>query len=586
MELFKVRSAARLLFARLTGGLTVTQRITLWYLILSLAPILAIGTLAYQNSRTTLEMEIVNKLTAVADNKTYIIQSWLRDQLQDSQTLADSLTVRDLLSPSFKIVYPNLTAKTDEERRRRVKELITALQQTNASYVDVLIADNEGKISISSSNILNQEGKNLTEIGVIKVGTEKSFVSSVFDSAIAQQPVFAVMASVYDNNANVVGHAILEIELRPIHRLLEERSGLGETGEVVIVDRDLRMLTQSRFSDEPTVLKSVLGNHAVQQGLQGNKGEAFFRDYRRASVLGAYRPLRAMEAVLIAKIDEAEGFAPVARLRTAILIIIVLTMGLAAWVSIWVARVTTRPIVAAEKLEKLRADFTAMVIHDLRSPLTALLSAVAILQDGLAGPLSKEQKEWLAKIDTGSRNLLNLVNGFLDLSKLEEGRVELVREEVDLKKLIQDSLDHYSILAKDKKISLKCRVDPDLSLVSADPRRLDQIFANLLSNAIKFTEEGGEIEVGAGQANGAGITVWVKDSGVGIHPEELGQLFQKYRQTESGKISQEKGTGLGLVICKMIIEAHGGKIWVESQAGKGTTFFFSLPVNPPKPARL
>lgn len=564
----------------------MTGRITLWYLILSIAPIVAIGFLAYQNSRATLEAEIVNKLTAVADNKTYIIQSWLRDQLQDSQTLANSLTVRDLLSPSFKIVYPNLTAKTDEERRRRVKELITALQETNASYVDVLIADNEGTISISSSNILNQEGKHLTEIGLTRPGTEKGSVSSVFHSAIAQQPVFAVTASVYDNNANVVGYAILEIDLRPIHRLLEERSGLGETGEVIIVDRNLRMLTQSRFSDESTVLKSVWGDHAIQQGLQGNKGEAFFLDYRRISVLGAYRPLRAMEAVLIAKINEAEGFAPVARLRTAILIIIVLTMGLAAWVSIWVARVTTRPILEAEALEKLRADFTAMIIHDLRSPLTALLSAVAILQDGLAGPLSGEQKDWLVKIDSGTRQLLHLVNEFLDLSKLEEGRVDLIKENVDLKQLIENVLGHYSILAQQKKISLTSRIEPGLPLISLDPRRLGQVFANLLSNAIKFTGEGGAIEVGVSDPNGSDAQVWVKDSGVGISAEEIGQLFQKYRQTASGRNSQEKGTGLGLVICKMIVEAHGGKIWVKSQAGKGTTFFFSLPVNPPKPARL
>lgn len=224
-----------------------------------------------------------------------------------------------------------------------------------------------------------------------------------------------IAASVYDNQANVVGYAVVEGDLRPIHRLLEERSGLGETGEVMIVDRDLRTLTQSRFSDESTVLKDVPGNHPTQQGFQGNKGEMFFRDYRNVSVLGAYRPLTVMDAVLIAKIDVAEGFSPIAKLRNTILIIIVFTMGLASWVAIWVARVTTRPIRTAEALEKLRADFTAMIIHDLRSPLTALLSSVAILQDGLAGPLSAEQKEWLIKIEVGTRNLLNLVNEFLDL---------------------------------------------------------------------------------------------------------------------------------------------------------------------------
>src|SRR3970040_1097562 len=112
MEFSKVRSAARLLL----GGLTVPGRIPLWYLIPSIAPIAAIGFLAYQNSRATLEAEIVNKLTAVADNKTYIIQTWFHDQLRDSQSLANSLAVRDLLSPSFRIVYPNLAAKSDEER--------------------------------------------------------------------------------------------------------------------------------------------------------------------------------------------------------------------------------------------------------------------------------------------------------------------------------------------------------------------------------------------------------------------------------------------------------------------------------------
>jgi len=518
-------------------------------LILSVAPILAIGTLAYQNSRASLEREIINKLNAVADNKTYIIKNWFNNNLQDTQNLASNLAVRDLLSPTFRIVYPDLTSKTEEERGQRVKALITALQETNTSYVDVMIADNQGKILSSSSKILGQEGKNLREIGLTKLGPEKVSVSSVFDSPIAQQPVFMIAASVYDNQGNVVGYTVVEGDLRPIHRLLEERSGLGETGEVVIVDRDLRMLTQSRFSDESTVLKKVPGNHPIQQGLQGNKGELFFRDYRNVPVLGAFRPLAVMDGVLIAKTDEAEGFSPIAKLRNTILIIIVLTMALASWVVIWVARVTTRPIREAEALEKLRADFTAMIIHDLRSPLTALLSAVAILEDGLAGPLSQEQKEWLGKIDSGAHNLLNLVNEFLDLSKLEEGRVELVKEEVDLKQLIQNSLDHYLVLAQGKKISLKSSVDPSLSSISVDPRRLDQVFANLLSNAIKFTRESGEIEVGASQENGIETKVWVKDNGVGIPDREVADLFQKYRQTTSGKDAQQKGTGLGLAGC-------------------------------------
>lgn len=240
----------------------------------------------------------------------------------------------------------------------------------------------------------------------------------------------------------------------------------------------------------------------------------------------------------------------------------------------------------AEAMERLKADFTAMIIHDLRSPLMTISSSAAIVEDGLVGPVNEEQKEWLAKIGASVRNMVNLVNDFLDLSKIEAGRIDLVKEEVDLERLIQNSLDNYLVLARDRGISLASRVDPALPPITADPRRLDQVFGNLISNAVKFTGEGGEIEVGASHENVMEVKLWVRDRGVGIPTQEISNLFDKYRQTTSGKISQHKGTGLGLAICKMIVEAHGGKIWVESQEGKGTAFFFSLPLNPMSSAAL
>jgi len=174
---------------------------------------------------------------------------------------------------------------------------------------------------------------------------------------------------------------------------------------------------------------------------------------------------------------------------------------------------------------------------------------------------------------------VDLVSDFLDLSRLEAGRIDLVRQEVSLEQLIQNSLDNYTVLAQGKKISLRSNVDPALPQIKADPRRLDQVLSNLLHNAIKFTGEGGQIEVGAGGQNGKETRVWVKDTGAGIAPDELGLIFEKYRQSASGKTSIHKGTGLGLVICKMIVEAHQGKIWAESEEGKGTTFSFSIPIH-------
>jgi signal transduction histidine kinase/CheY-like chemotaxis protein len=232
----------------------------------------------------------------------------------------------------------------------------------------------------------------------------------------------------------------------------------------------------------------------------------------------------------------------------------------------------------AEALEKLKADFTAMIVHDLRAPLTAIISAGAIVEDGLVGPVNPDQKHWLAKIGASSRNLLALINDFLDLSKIEAGRLEIIKEQVDLAALIQATIDDYGPLAREKKIAFAGRIDPPFPPIQADPGRLGQIFANLVSNAIKFTGAGGAIEIGAARTGDQEARIWVKDSGVGIPAHEIGQLFEKYRQTQSGKTSKHKGTGLGLVICKMIVESHGGKIWAESEAGKGTTFFFTLPV--------
>jgi PAS domain S-box-containing protein len=241
-------------------------------------------------------------------------------------------------------------------------------------------------------------------------------------------------------------------------------------------------------------------------------------------------------------------------------------------------------ITERKKIEQEKADFAAMLAHDLRSPLTTILSAAAIVEDGLTGPVNEAQKEWLAKISDSVQKLLELVNDFLDLSKLEAGRIDLMKEEVDLGQLIQGSLRIYRLLAGEKKLSLTSRINPSLPTLHADRRRLDQLFANLLSNAIKFTPKGGVIELGACREKGSGsqgsaVRVWVKDSGVGIPAAEIGQLFEKYRQTSSGKISGQKGTGLGLVICKMVVEAHGGRIWVESEEGKGSVFSFSLPLN-------
>jgi len=229
------------------------------------------------------------------------------------------------------------------------------------------------------------------------------------------------------------------------------------------------------------------------------------------------------------------------------------------------------------RAEKTLADFTAMVVHDLRSPLSNVVSIAESLHDGLFGPVNEQQNKWLWKIEANCRGLIEHVSDFLNLSKIEAGHIELVQKLVDLDSLIQESLVEHSIQAERSHISLRSQIDIQLPAVLVDPRRVNQVLGNLLSNALKFSDDGGEIEVGAGLNNENEVMVWVKDKGVGIPSDEVDHIFEKYRQLSSGKNSGYKGTGLGLVICKKIVEAHGGRIWVESTEGRGATFFFSLP---------
>ena len=229
-----------------------------------------------------------------------------------------------------------------------------------------------------------------------------------------------------------------------------------------------------------------------------------------------------------------------------------------------------------EEANKLQADFTAMIAHDLRTPLSTVLNTTDLMKDGLFGEINEEQKKWLGRTQNTGRAIIDLVSDFLDIYKIEAGRLDLVKKRIDVHKLIEGSLESYVLMARVKNILLTSRLEPNLPEINADARRLEQVLSNLITNAIKFTPPGGAVEVGARRLNGD-VRFWVKDNGEGISPDEIAHLFQKYRQTASGTRSESKGTGLGLVICKMIAEAHGGRISVESNVGKGSMFAVEIP---------
>jgi PAS domain S-box-containing protein len=237
-----------------------------------------------------------------------------------------------------------------------------------------------------------------------------------------------------------------------------------------------------------------------------------------------------------------------------------------------------REIDERKRAERALADFTAMVAHDLRSPLSNVVSMTDSLKDGLFGPVTEIQETWLQKISNNCRNLIGHVSDFLDLSKIDAGKFQLLKTPVSPASWLRESLLEFSLEADKRKIILKSDIDGNLPSLLLDRQRIERVLNNLVSNSFKYTEAGGEISVGARLHGGTDVVVWVKDSGAGIAREEIDFIFEIYAQAQSGQEIYRGGTGLGLAISKRLVEAHGGRIWVESEVGKGSTFYFSLPI--------
>ncbi|MGC8960470.1 MAG: GAF domain-containing protein [Chloroflexia bacterium] len=230
--------------------------------------------------------------------------------------------------------------------------------------------------------------------------------------------------------------------------------------------------------------------------------------------------------------------------------------------------------------DRLRNDFLSAINHEMRAPLTAILGFADFLLREQAGPLTPAQREYLGDIRAGGERILSLVNNILEAARLEEGQVLPRWAEVHLEGIVAQVLAMLRPAAMEKEISLASRLPPDLPSAWADPVMVERILTNLLSNAIKFTPSGGSVWVEAGVSTRQPhmLEVSVSDTGVGIDPRYVGEIFQRYRRLETPGLGRVSGTGLGLYIVKGLVEAHGGQIEVRSAPGEGSTFTFTLPM--------
>lgn len=233
------------------------------------------------------------------------------------------------------------------------------------------------------------------------------------------------------------------------------------------------------------------------------------------------------------------------------------------------------------EIDRLKSQFLANMSHELRTPLNSIIGFSRVIIKGIDGPVTELQQQDLTAIYNSGQHLLGLINDILDLSKIEAGKMELAFDEVNIADIATSVLATMSGLIKDKPIQMKRVIQPDLPAVRADAIRIRQVMINLLSNAAKFTDEGNILMEICLQPSVAGrneVRISVTDTGPGIAPHDQAKLFQPFSQVDDSPTRKTGGTGLGLSICQHIVNMHGGKIWVDSDVGKGSTFHFTLPL--------
>jgi signal transduction histidine kinase len=229
-----------------------------------------------------------------------------------------------------------------------------------------------------------------------------------------------------------------------------------------------------------------------------------------------------------------------------------------------------------EIANKHKSEFLANMSHELRTPLNAILGYTELIIDNIYGDVPEKIQEVLERVEKNGRHLLNLINDVLDLSKIEAGRLTLSLNEYSMQDIIQTVFTSVEALAAEKNLNLKVKIPGILETGKGDEQRIAQVILNLLGNAIKFTEQG-KVDVAATVSNES-FLVSVTDTGPGLSETDQKKIFEEFRQADGSSTRVKGGTGLGLSISKKIVEMHGGRIWVDSSLGKGSTFSFTLPI--------
>jgi len=614
----------------------IKAKIVTVFLFTSLGMLVPAGCVFYYFSFTALKAEIYDHLDTAVQSRAHHIETVLKMYEQRARLLTSKTWMRTLLKSYLET--------NDVEYKTKIEGVFVDVQAENPKFLRIFITNPEGQIIISTDKEII--GKDISDKDYF-INAKKEHTVSDFDKDDTGGIRHHIAGPIIQDG-EFLGIVSVATDGKILEGAVAEYAGLGETGESYLVNKNYYMISPSRF-EEDTFLKQKVDTEGARECFlhatlskekikKRHKEALLYPDYRDRWVLGAHAYISEMQWALLAEIDEAEAFAPIKNLRYILIITGTIILFVIGVISIFVGKTISNPVSSLQKgtviigsgnlnykvgteakdeigqlsrafdqmtenlktttvsrdkleekkqeLEKVNKELDSFVYtasHDLRAPLRAILAYSTFLEKDCADKLDERGKKDLKAIRECANKMTDLIDDLLLLSRIS--RIRNPHEEVDINDLIdsvKERIAHDIEIAKGG-----LNVQKNLPVVKCDRIKIAEVFLNLISNAIKFSskdiKENPKVEVGYAD-KGEFHQFYVKDNGIGIEPQYHKQIFDIFNRLHGA--DEYDGTGAGLSIVKRVVGDYGGNIWVESEIGKGATFYFTIPKELTKKKRI
>jgi signal transduction histidine kinase len=619
-------------------NLRITTKFILFFLLASSIPLITAIAITYNISRNIIKKELANTLSLVADNRARQIESYLWRQKHDGISLFSAPSVVETvesLSNAFNNIHSDRGSYDDKLEKAMS---IFSYYKNQFGYEDIFIFNPDGypifftnrdiKYELSAYEINLSQHTELAEV-FRKAKDSGNAETSGFDFAPRSKKGQSYIAIPLSKPEGLIAVAIIELSSQGLYNFVQDYTGLGNTGELMLASKirgEDFFITPLRFDPEMTFLRKVKDfsretqSIDIQQALEGKSGFGIVEDYRGNRVFSFWRYLPSIKLGMAVKMDTQEVFASADKLRDNLLKLSLLFLTAVIFVAFYLAKTISRPIknltatskiiaggelgvrvsvesddeigemarsfnkmtdslveekALLEKANKELDSFVYTVSHDLRTPLYGIQGMAKIFQREFYENVNNQGKELFERIMSATERMKTLIDDLLKLSRIS--RIKNPYEDTDIGQIIKSIQARLDFEIKKKNVELA--VCDNMPVVHCDRIKIEEAFYNLINNAIKFSSKNNptpKVQIGYAKRDQV-HEFYVKDNGIGIDKKNHSEIFGIFKRLHSS--SEYEGSGAGLAIVKKIVEDHGGSIWVDSEPGKGATFYFTVPAD-------